>query len=128
MGFSKEELNQIDKADDLKISPLREDGMTYGTPTWIWNVVVDGNLYVRAYHGKNSRWYQAAIKHKAGCIHTAGCMVKEVSLRPIDGFINGHIDEAYKLKYKMSPYLNDMIGKRAGMSTIKILPRGNDLV
>lgn len=33
--FTAEELKQIDKADDLKISPFRADGKTYGTPTWI---------------------------------------------------------------------------------------------
>jgi hypothetical protein len=26
--------------------------MTYGTPTWIWSVVVDDDSYVCAYHGK----------------------------------------------------------------------------
>lgn len=39
------------RSDDLHISPFREDGKTYGTPTWIWSVVVDGGLYVRAYNG-----------------------------------------------------------------------------
>jgi len=42
------------RADDLDISPFREDGKTYGTPTWIWSVVVDGNLYVRGYNGRTS--------------------------------------------------------------------------
>jgi hypothetical protein len=65
-AWSKEELRKIAESDDLHISPFREDGMTYGTPTWIWSVVVDGNLYVRAYNGTNSRWYQAAIKQEAG--------------------------------------------------------------
>lgn len=55
--FSTEELSQIDKANDLHIAPYRVDGKTYGTPTWIWEVVVDGNLYARAYNGVNSRWY-----------------------------------------------------------------------
>lgn len=36
--FSMDELKRIDKADDLHIAPLREDGKTYGTPTWIWEV------------------------------------------------------------------------------------------
>ena len=60
--FTTEELNRIGEADDLKISPFRDDGVTYGTPTWIWSVVVDDDLYVRAYNGTRSRWYQAALK------------------------------------------------------------------
>jgi len=60
------ELTKIAAADDLHISPFREDGVTYGTPTWIWSVVVSGALYVRAYNGQNSRWYQAAMTQKGG--------------------------------------------------------------
>ncbi len=29
----------------LKIAPFRENGKTYGTPTWIWEVVVNNELY-----------------------------------------------------------------------------------
>jgi hypothetical protein len=47
MAWAKEELRGIAEADDLHVAPFREDGMTYGTPTWIWSVVVDGSLYVR---------------------------------------------------------------------------------
>jgi hypothetical protein len=51
-AWSKDELRKIAEADDLHISPFREDGVTYGTPTWIWSVVVDNALYVRPYHGR----------------------------------------------------------------------------
>lgn len=44
--WSKKELRKMAEADDLHISPFREDGITYGTPTWIWSVVVDDSLYV----------------------------------------------------------------------------------
>ena len=56
MTWSRDELRRIAETDDLHISPLREDGMMYGTPTWIWSVVVDDGLSVRAYNGQNSRW------------------------------------------------------------------------
>ena len=34
-AWEKQELQKISEADDLHIAPLREDGVTYGTPTWI---------------------------------------------------------------------------------------------
>jgi hypothetical protein len=77
-SWSKEELRRIAETDDLQISPFREDGVTYGTPTWIWSVVVDGKVYVRAFNGKNSSWYQAATKQRAGRM-TAGGLTKEVT-------------------------------------------------
>lgn len=55
-AWSKEELGKIAAADDLHIAPLRADGITYGTPTWIWSVVIDAALYVRAYNGESSTW------------------------------------------------------------------------
>ncbi len=58
-AWSKEELQKIAKADDLHIAPFRDDGKTYGTPTWIWSVSVGDALYVRAYNGTESRWYHA---------------------------------------------------------------------
>ncbi|GEM_PF-4435953 len=64
--WSKGELRKIGESDDLHISPFREDGKTYGTPTWIWSVVVEDALYVRAYNGRRSRWYRAAMRQKAG--------------------------------------------------------------
>lgn len=71
-----DKLRKIAETDDLHISPFREDGKTYGTPTWIWSVVVENELYVRAYNGKSSRWYQAALREKAGRI-TAAAMTKK---------------------------------------------------
>jgi hypothetical protein len=121
-AWSKEELRKIADADDLHISPFREDGKTYGTPTWIWSVVVGDSLYVRAYNGQHSRWYQAAIRQKAGRITVAG-MTKEVAFEPVDGAINDLIDDAYREKYKGSPYLHSMIGSRARSATVKIVPR-----
>ena len=70
--WREDELRKIAESDDLHISPFREDGVTYGTPTWIWSVVVGDALYVRAYNGRNSRWYQAAVRQKAGRITSAG--------------------------------------------------------
>src|SRR6266481_5868783 len=71
------ELHKMAAADDLHIAPFRADGVTYGTPTWIWSVAVDDGLYVRAYNGQKSRWYQAALKQKAGRITAAG-LTREV--------------------------------------------------
>ncbi len=120
--WSKDELRKIAESDDLHISPLREDGVTYGTPTWIWSVAVDDALYVRAYNGQNSRWYRAAVRQNAGRITAAG-MTKEVTFEPVDGPIKDLIDDAYRAKYHGSPYLNPMIGARARSATAKVMPR-----
>jgi hypothetical protein len=91
--WNPDELNKIAQTDDLHMAPFRDDGKTYDTPTWVWSVVVGEALYVRAYHGRRSRWYQAAVKQKADRIIAAG-LSKEVVFEPVVGPINGRIDEA----------------------------------
>lgn len=121
-NWSKDELNRFAENDDLHVAPFREDGTTYGTPTWIWSVVVDGDLYVRAYNGQDSRWYQAALGQRAGRICAAG-MVKAVTFEPESGVIQARIDDAYRAKYRSSPYLAPMLGPRARAATLKVVPR-----
>jgi hypothetical protein len=120
--WPKDELCRIAAADDLHVSPFREDGVTYGTPTWVWSVAVDDVLYVRAYNGQDSRWYRAAVRQKAGRITATG-MTKEVTFDTADGPMNDLIDDAYRAKYRGSPYLGPMIGARARSATVKVTPR-----
>lgn len=102
--WPKDELRRIAETDEPHISPFREDGKTFGTPTRIWSVVVDGALYVRSYNGKSGRWHQAATKQKGGRVSAAG-LTKEVSFEPVSGSINDRIDQAYRSKYASNPYL-----------------------
>jgi hypothetical protein len=125
-AWLKDELRKIAESDDLHISPFREDGKTYGTPTWIWSVAVDDALYVRAYNGQKSRWYQAATRQKAGRI-TAASMKKGVTFEPVEGPINDRIDDAYRAKYHGSPYLRTMISAHARAATVKIMPRETNI-
>ena len=84
--------------------------------------MVDANLYVRAYNGTNSSWYQAATKQKAGRVG-AGGLTKEVAFETVEGQIDDRIDDAYRAKYQLSPYLKPMIGTRARSATVRIVPR-----
>lgn len=115
------ELSRITAADDLHIAPFREDGNTYGTPTWIWSVTVDNALYVRAYHGRQSRWYQAARRQHAGRITSAG-LTKEVIFEPVEDDIQEAVDAAYRAKYHDSSYLQSMLSPRAKVATIRVIP------
>src|SRR5215213_1138643 len=94
--WTRKESRRIAETDDLHVAPFREDGVTYGTPTWIWSVVVGDALYVRAYNGTGSRWHLAALAQKAGRLTATG-MTKEVAFEPVgDDATNAHIDDAYR--------------------------------
>lgn len=121
-SWSTDTLRRIAESDDLHIAPFRDDGKTCGTPTWIWSVVVEDALYVRAYNGQQSRWYQAAVKQKAGQIKAAGVTL-DVSFEPVSGNLNDTVDQAYREKYGSSPYLSPMISDRSRAATVRIEPR-----
>jgi len=114
-------LDRIAVADDLHIAPLRDDGATLGTPTWIWSVVVDGDLYVRPWNGISSRWYKAAMTQHAGRITAAGDAFT-VRLGSVDPAVNDAVDAAYRAKYAGSPYLPPMVGARPRAATVRITP------
>jgi hypothetical protein len=122
MKWPTKELDRIIEADDLKIAPFRKDRVNYGTATWIWCVAVEGDLYVRAYNGRRSSWYQAAIEQRAGRIAAAGT-IRDVSFEPVEGAINDRVDEAYRAKYGSSPYLKPMIGEQARAATVRVVPQ-----
>ncbi|GIN74500.1 hypothetical protein J14TS2_49750 [Bacillus sp. J14TS2] len=124
--WTQKQINAFSKADDMYISPFYEDGKTPGTPTWIWSVVVDNNLYVRAYNGQRSRWYQSAVRQRAGKIKLAG-QEYDVTFQSIDSdsALTEKIDNAYKEKYASSRYLVPMFGKGPVSATVQILS-GNE--
>lgn len=122
MDWNKQDIDAIASTDDLHIAPFRADGKTTGTPTWIWSVVLDDNLYVRAYNGRNSRWFKSAIAQKAGQITAAGA-TRDVAFAPVEDDLNDRIDDAYRAKYAGSQYLAPMIGDRARAATLRITPR-----
>jgi hypothetical protein len=42
---------------------------------------------------------------------------------PEEGPVNDRIDDAYRAKYRGSPYLDPMIGKPARSATVRIMPQ-----
>lgn len=118
--LTKEDIAQIAAKDDFKIAPFHADGVSHGTLTWIWNVSVEGKLYVRAYHGTSSRWYKSAMSQRAGIITGAGLQRKVSFTSVTDEILQGKIDDAYREKYSRSPYLGSMISSRAKAATVEV--------
>lgn len=122
--WTKEQLKGFATADDMHVSPFYDDGKTYGTPTWIWSVVNNDKLYVRAYNGQNSRWYQSAMKQHAGKIKLNG---HEYEVLFNDAAGNKDLDEqinnAYQNKYGNSSYCPPMLEAGPISATVEIEPK-----
>lgn len=122
-AWPAETAQQIATTDDFRVAPYRPDGQTTGTLTWIWSVVVDGRVFIRAWNGTAGRWYRAAIAQRAGRIAAAGAE-HDVTFAPVtDTALGDRIDAAYQQKYAGSPYLPPMIGAGPKAATVEVTPR-----
>ncbi|CAM2746442.1 DUF2255 family protein [Fructilactobacillus fructivorans] len=123
-NWTDEQLKEFSKADDMHVSPFYDDGVTYGTPTWIWSVVVNGKLYVRAANGQNSSWYKSAMKQGAGRIHLAN-QDYEVNFAKADDddATKKAVSDEYKQKYAGSPYMPPMLEDGPVSATVQAEPK-----
>jgi hypothetical protein len=92
-SWTPDELGELNRAGSLRLTA----GSPPGWETELGTVTVDGQLYVRAYRGPSSRWFQAAQDAGTGKI-TAGTLARVVRLIPDPGPV-GTIDDAYRAKY-----------------------------
>jgi hypothetical protein len=120
--WSSDQLTAITENADLFVSPFREDGITYGTPTQTWALVVDDKVYVRAASGQSSRWYQAAITQGAGRVRVAG-QDYEVVFEAAGDENEAAIDAAYEAKYPGSSAVPIMQGQGPKSASVGISPR-----
>ena len=120
--WSADQLTAIADNADLFVSPLREDGTTYGTPTQTWALVVQGKVYVRAANGLKSRWYQAAISQRAGRVRVGGRFY-DVTFETAGDENEAAIDAAYEAKYPGSSAVPIMQGHGPKSASVRISPR-----
>ncbi|MBZ9645564.1 DUF2255 family protein [Streptomyces sp. PSKA30] len=83
-------------------------------------VVVDGELYVRAYRGVRSRWYRAAREHGHGTIQVGG-VTRDVLLTTRDLEPPAGLDAAFRGKY--GPVADALVARpETHAATIRVDP------
>lgn len=107
-------------AEEVHVAPDRPDGSGRMDPVVIWDVVVDGRLYVRAATGTRSHWWQAARASGTGGFGVATAD-HEVTFTP-DVRVQDAVDDAYRTKYSDSPYGEMMTTEDRRPSTLRVDP------
>ena len=67
MGYSQEELDLIDRTEEVEIETSDAAGSVHRTI--IWAVVDDGVVFVRSYRGPHARWYREARSNPTVALH-----------------------------------------------------------
>jgi hypothetical protein len=121
--WTTDELSRIENADELQISPRRQDG-ALPNPVTIWVVRNGDDVFVRSYHGENGHWYRNAQTRHEGHIR-AGGVDKEVSFVGVtDSDTNAQVDMAYRTKYHRygANMVDPMLAAAARATTLRLVP------
>ncbi len=123
-GWTRDELDKIGQAGELRIASLRRDG-TLRDPVIIWVVRIGDDLYVRSVNGRGSAWFRGVQVRHEGHIR-AGGVNKDVTFVEMDNnpALHQQIDAAYKSKYGYpSGPVDHITSPGARAATIKLVPR-----
>ena len=120
-GWTGEELQHIDGADELRLASRRQDGSLRPFTT-MWVVRAGNDLYVRSAGGPNRPWYGHALASRTGRIE-AGGIGAEVNFAAAAPETNQDIDSAYHAKYdRFGPAIvGHVTGAAAHPVTIRLI-------
>lgn len=123
-NWTKSDLERIGATYELYLASFKQDG-TLRKPVIIWVVRVGDDLYVRAYHGRETGWFRQTQRQHEGRI-SAGRVTKHVTLVDVndDETLNNEVDAAYKAKYRIysAAYVDPMIAPQARATTLRLVP------
>lgn len=123
-NWTSKELERIAAADELQLASFKQDG-TRRSPVTIWVVRVGDEVYVRAYRGHETAWFQQAQRRPLGRIE-AGGVTKDVMFvdASSDQALSREIDAAYQSKYRRygATYVDSMVAPAARATTLRLVP------
>jgi hypothetical protein len=119
-----DEFDRIAASDELRITPLRQDGVQRN-PVTTWVVSSGDNLYIRSYKGTDGAWFRAAQERHEGVIRADGVRADVAFAEENDPAVNEQVDAAYRAKYSRygSKYVDPMLTPRARATTLRLVPR-----
>jgi len=106
-------LEMLDRTREVHVA-------TPGKPVPIWAVVVDGEAYVRSYHGERGAWYRRALRE--GRVEIEGV---EAGVEPErDPDVNERVSDAFRAKYgSRSPGSTEaMVTPEVVATTLRLVP------
>jgi len=118
--WTPQELDSLARESEIRVAGRHRDGSARTLVT-VWQVVVDGALYVRSVYGANGQWYKGVSRYHEGFISWRG------GTRPVT-YIPDHaqdaaIDAAYFQKYGNGAPSQQITSAEAKATTLRVEPR-----
>lgn len=118
--WTTQELAELSDAYQIRVAGRRADGSAR-TLTIVWQVVVDGVLYVRSVNGPDGQWFRGVTRNYEGFID-AGKGPRAVTYT-LDNTSAQAIDHAYATKYGTGSATRSITSTLAKQTTMRIDPR-----
>jgi len=120
MGFSTDELDLLDRTEEVEIETTGADGVAHRTI--IWAVVDDGEVFIRSYRGPDARWYREALDHPAVAIAVDGRLLPAQAVPATDASSIERTSAALLRKYDGDPAAQRMVRDEILDLTLRLEP------
>ena len=122
-SWTKDELENIGIAEELRIATLRRDGTLRKRVI----ICVGDDLYIRCVNGREGAWFRGLLTRYEGCIWAGGVEKDVTFVEETAPDINAKIDEAYLTKYQRYPqWVAPMVTPKVQSATVKLVPHSTN--
>lgn len=120
--FDAETRNRLAQAEEIQLERQRPGTNTPGPRTTIWVVVVGDEVFVRSVRGPMGRWFQAIKANPTAAVHIDGQRIPVRAVPVSDDATLTRVSDAYRQKYRTSPYLPPLLRDETVPTTLRLEP------
>ena len=120
MSFTPEELDLIDRTQEVEIETQAPEGPSHQTV--IWAVVDDGHVFVRSFKGSTARWYREALANPAVALHVDGRRLTATAIPADDPDSIERTSSKLRTKYAGDPAVKSMVREEVLDTTLRLEP------
>jgi hypothetical protein len=123
VAWSPDELERIDRAEELRIATERADG-TLRRDVPIWVVSAGGQVYVRTWYRRDDGWFGHAVESRRARIQIPG-LAADVAVEDVGddkSDLRASVDAAYRAKYGRygETTVDRMVSDDAAATTLRL--------
>ncbi|HLA16081.1 MAG TPA: DUF2255 family protein [Candidatus Limnocylindrales bacterium] len=120
MPFSRDDLDLLERIEEVRIETSRPDGRRPRTIIW---VMTDGDdVFVRSVRGERGRWYRAALVDPQVTIHADDRSIAARAIPATDGDSIARCSAALERKYAADSSLASMLEPKTLGTTLRLEP------
>jgi hypothetical protein len=121
MGFSQDELDLIDRTEEVEIETGGDAGAVHRAIVW---AVVDGDaVFIRSYRGPHARWYREALADPSVALHVDGRRLPARAVPAPDQSSIERTSAGFLRKYAGDPAAQSMVRPEVLDLTFRLEPR-----